>query len=121
MTQQRARPQILKVTEAAKARIASLMDKSDKPVAGLRVSVKTQGCNGMKYDIQYVDEAIPLDEVVELESGHKIFVDPMAVMFIIGSEMDWQESKFESTFTFNNPNETARCGCGESFSVGTNA
>lgn len=111
------KPPVLKVTDAAKTRVADLIAKSDKPVEGLRVTVKTQGCNGMKYDIQYVEEAVPLDEVIDLGDGLKIFVDPMAVMFIIGSEMDWQESKFESTFTFSNPNETARCGCGESFSV----
>lgn len=111
------KPDVLRVTEAAKARIASLVEKADKPIAGVRLTVKTVGCNGMKYDIQYVEEPIVHDEVVELDDGNKIFVDPMAIMFIVGSEMDWTEDKFESKFTFSNPNETARCGCGESFSV----
>ncbi|MCA1939853.1 MAG: iron-sulfur cluster assembly accessory protein [Caenispirillum bisanense] len=112
-----AAPQVLTLTEAAAARVKALIAKSDKPVEGLRVGIKTRGCSGMSYVVEYAEEKKPFEDVVE-DKGVKIFVDPSALMFILGSEMDYQEGKMQSGFVFTNPNETARCGCGESFSVG---
>lgn len=112
-----AAPQVLTLTEAAAERVKALIAKSDKPVEGLRVGIKTRGCSGMSYVVEYAEEKKPFEDVVE-DKGVKIFVDPSALMFILGSEMDYQEGKMQSGFVFTNPNETARCGCGESFSVG---
>lgn len=109
--------QVLTLTDAAAARVKALIARSDKPVEGLRVGIKTRGCSGMSYVVEYAEEKKPFEDVVE-DKGVKIFVDPSALMFILGSEMDYQEGKMQSGFVFNNPNETARCGCGESFSVG---
>ena len=88
-----SKPPILTLTDNAVKRVSDIIKGSNEPAIGIRISVKTQGCNGMKYDIQYVQDPIALDEVIELENGHKVFIDPMAVMFIIGSEMDWEESE----------------------------
>ena len=85
---------------------------------GIRVGVKTAGCSGMQYDVQFATEQKPFEDKVE-QDGVTLFIDPTAVMFLIGSQMDWQEDKFSAKFVFNNPNELARCGCGESFSVST--
>ena len=112
-----AAPQVLTLTEAAAERVKALIAKSDKPVEGLRVGIKTRGCSGMSYVVEYAEEKKPFEDVVE-DKGVKIFVDPSALMFILGSQMDYQEGKMQSGFAFTTPNETARCGCGESFSVG---
>lgn len=109
-------PQILTLTDAAAERANALIAKSDKPVLGLRVGVSTQGCSGMSYVVEYAEEQKKLEDVVE-DKGVKIFVDPMAVMFLIGSTMDYVEDKFHSGFVFTNPNEKGRCGCGESFHI----
>lgn len=109
--------QVLTLTEAAAARVKALIARSDKPVEGLRVGIKTRGCSGMSYVVEYAEEKKPFEDVVE-DKGVRIFVDPSALMFLIGSEMDYREDKMQSGFVFTNPNETARCGCGESFSVG---
>ena len=104
-------------TEAAGARAKLLMEKSgDEKVLGLRVGVKTTGCSGLSYFVEYATEQKKFEDKVE-ENGITLFIDPTAVMFIIGSEMDYQEDKMSSGFVFNNPNEISRCGCGESFSV----
>lgn len=110
----------LSLTDAAAARVRDLIAKSDKPVAGLRVGVKTRGCSGMSYVVEYAEEPRTFEDVVE-DKGVKIFIDPTALMFIIGSTMDYRSDKLQSGFVFENPNETARCGCGESFSVDKNA
>jgi iron-sulfur cluster assembly protein len=107
---------VLTLTEAAASHVRHLMARADNDVIGLRVGVKTAGCSGMQYDVQFATEQKPFEDKVE-QNGVTLFIDPTAVMFLIGSEMDWQEDKFAARFVFNNPNEIARCGCGESFSV----
>jgi iron-sulfur cluster assembly protein len=105
------------LTEAAVARAKLLMEKSsDQKVLGLRVGVKTTGCSGLSYFVEYATEQKNFEDKVE-ENGVTLFIDPTAIMFIIGSEMDYKEDKMSSGFVFNNPNEISRCGCGESFSV----
>lgn len=116
MNAENQRPQLLTLTDAAAERVKSLMAKSDKQVAGLRVGVSTKGCSGLSYVFEYAEEKVGLEEEVE-SKGVKIFIDPMAVMFIMGSEMDYREDKLQSGFVFNNPNAKNVCGCGESFSV----
>ena len=110
------RPKLMTLTDAAADRVKVLMAQADKPVIGVRVGVTTQGCSGMSYKMEYAEEELPFEEVVE-DKGVKIFVDPAATMFLIGSEMDWLEDKLESRFVFNNPNAKGACGCGESFHV----
>ncbi len=110
------RPKALTITDAAAARVKALMEKSAEPIVGLRVGVKTRGCSGMSYFVEYAKEKRKFEEVVE-DKGVTILIDPAATMFLIGSEMDYVEDKFQSGFTFKNPNEKARCGCGESFTV----
>ena len=107
-------PPPITVTEAAAERVKALIGKSEKPVMGLRVGVKPQGCSGMSYFVEYADEQNATEDLVE-DKGVKIFIDPAATMFLIGSEMDWIEDKLASRFVFNNPNVKGTCGCGESF------
>ena len=107
---------VLTLTEAAASHVRHLMARADNDVIGLRVGVKTAGCSGMQYDVQFATEQKPFEDKVE-QNGVTLFIDPTAVMFLIGSEMDWLVVKFAARFVFNNPNEIARCGCGESFSV----
>ncbi len=109
---------ILTLTDAAAARVRTLMERADHPVAGLRVGVKSGGCSGLMYQIDYADEAKAFEEVVE-DKGAKVFIDPTAIMYLLGAEMDYRESTFESGFVFSNPNVTDACGCGESFRVGS--
>ncbi|MFN3076079.1 MAG: HesB/IscA family protein [Alphaproteobacteria bacterium] len=105
------------LTDAAAARIKELMAKSDEPVAGLRVGVKPRGCSGLSYTMEYATESQPHEEVVE-DKGVKIFIHPMAIMFLVGTEMDYRDSGMGgASFVFKNPNEKDRCGCGESFRV----
>ncbi|NWG22940.1 MAG: Fe-S cluster assembly scaffold SufA [Pseudorhodoplanes sp.] len=108
-----ARPAIMRLTEAAAARIQELMSKADRPVAGLRVGVKNGGCAGMAYTMEYAQQANPSDEVIE-DKGVRILIDPKAVLFLLGTEMDYKTDKLSSQFVFNNPNQTSACGCGES-------
>ncbi len=107
---------MITLTEAAAERVRSLVSRSDKPVLGLRVGVKTRGCSGLSYFVEYAEDQKKFEDVVE-DKGVKIFIDPTAVMFLIGTEMDYVEDKIQSGFVFKNPNEKNRCGCGESFSV----
>jgi iron-sulfur cluster assembly protein len=107
---------LISLTDAAADRVKELIARSDEPVLGLRVGVSTKGCSGMSYVVEYAKEQRKLEDVVE-DKGVKIFIDPTAVMFLLGSEMDYVEDKFHSGFVFNNPNEKGRCGCGESFHV----
>ncbi|ABC23365.1 HesB/IscA family protein [Rhodospirillum rubrum] len=112
-----ALPPPITLTEAAVARIKALMARADKPVAGLRVGVSTKGCSGLSYKIDYAEDGPrPFEEVVS-QDGATVFLESNAVMFLIGSQMDFKQDKLSATFSFANPNEKARCGCGESFSV----
>ena len=104
------------LTDAAAERVKQLMAKADKPIVGLRVGVKAQGCSGMSYFVEYAEEKKKFEEVVE-DKGVTLLIDPAATMFLIGSEMDYKEDKLQSGFTFSNPNEKGRCGCGESFHI----
>jgi iron-sulfur cluster assembly protein len=109
---------IVSLTDAAAKHIRELMERADSDVIGVRVGIKTTGCSGLQYDVQFAKEQNPFEDKIE-QNGVILFIDPTATMFLIGSEMDWQEDKFAARFVFNNPNELARCGCGESFSVAT--
>jgi iron-sulfur cluster assembly protein len=113
MATARPRPQVMRLTEAAALRIKDVMARADRPVAGVRVGVKNGGCAGMEYTMEYADSVKPSDEVVE-DKGVKILVDPKAVLFLLGTEMDYRTEKLSAQFVFNNPNQTSACGCGES-------
>lgn len=104
------------ITDSAATRVQQLLANRGKPSAGVRVGIRTKGCSGLSYTIEYADEVGPYDEVVE-DKGVKVLIDPKAVMFLLGTEMDYVEEKLKSGFTFRNPNEKGRCGCGESFHV----
>jgi len=110
------RSKLLTLTDAAAERVKSLTKLSDTPVVGLRVSVSSKGCSGMSYVFEYAEAKKGLEEEVQ-DKGVRIFVDPAAIMFIMGSEMDYKEEKLQSGFIFTNPNAKSICGCGESFSV----
>jgi len=112
----RPRPKVVTLTPAAAARVKEIMDRSDKPYAGLRVGVKNGGCAGSEYIFEYAAEKGPIDEVVE-DQGVTILIDPKAVLFLIGTTIDYEVSKLSSKFVFNNPNETDACGCGESVTI----
>jgi len=112
----RPRPQVVSLTEAAADRVREIMAKADKPYAGLRVGVKNGGCAGQEYILEYAAEADPLDEVVE-DKGVKILIEPKAVLFLLGTVVDYETSKLASKFVFRNPNETDACGCGESVTI----
>ena len=113
MATARPRPQVMRLTDAAASRIKEIMAKTDKPFAGVRVGVKNGGCAGMAYTMEYAESAAKFDEVVE-DKGVKLLIDPKAVLFLLGTEMDFKVDKLSSTFVFNNPNQTSACGCGES-------
>ncbi len=113
MAMARPRPQVMRLTEAAASRIKSILSGSDRPVAGVRVGVKNGGCAGMSYTMEYAEKANPTDEVIE-DKGIKLMIDPKAVMFLLGTEMDYKVDKLSAQFVFNNPNQTSACGCGES-------
>ena len=108
--------QIISLSDNAASRIKEIMSKAKKDLVGLRVGVKSGGCAGMSYMMEYAKEVKPNDEVIE-DKGVKLFVDPGAIMYLLGTEMDYKKDQFSSSFIFKNPNETERCGCGESFKV----
>lgn len=108
--------QYMTVTEAAAERVKVLLNKRGKPSAGVRIGVRSAGCSGLSYTLEYADERGEHDEVVE-DHGITLLIDPKASMFLLGTEMDYVEDKLQSGFVFNNPNEKGRCGCGESFHV----
>lgn len=110
------KPQALTLTDAAANRVKALIANSKQPVLGVRIGVRTRGCSGLSYSVEYADAPKKFEEVVE-DKGVRVFIDPTAVMFLIGSTMDYVEDKFRSGFVFTNPNEKGRCGCGESFHV----
>jgi iron-sulfur cluster assembly protein len=103
----------MRLTEAAALRIKDVMARAERPVAGVRVGVKNGGCAGMEYTMEYANAVAPTDEVVE-DKGVKILIDPKAVLFLLGTEMDYKREKLSAQFIFNNPNQTSACGCGES-------
>ena len=107
---------IIKLSDNAATRIKEIMSNAEKESLGVRVSVKTGGCAGMSYVMEYTNEVKPNDELIE-DKGVKVFIDPAAVMYLLGTQMDYKKDKFSSSFVFNNPNETERCGCGESFKI----
>jgi iron-sulfur cluster assembly protein len=113
MASSRPRSQVMRLTEAAAERIKSVIAKADRPIAAVRVGVKNGGCAGMAYTMEYADQIAPLDEVVE-DKGVRILIDPKAVLFLLGTEMDYKVDKLSAQFVFNNPNQTSACGCGES-------
>ena len=107
---------IIKLSDNAALRIKEIMSGAEKDFIGVRVSVKSGGCAGMSYVMEYTKELNPNDEVIE-DKGVKVFVDSAAVMYLLGTEMDYKTEEMSSSFVFNNPNETERCGCGESFKI----
>ena len=109
----RERPKVIRLTDAAAERIKDIMAQSDGRYIGVRVGVKNGGCAGMSYTMDYAESQGPLDEAVE-DKGVRILVDPKAVMFLLGTEMDYKREKLGARFIFSNPNQTEACGCGES-------
>jgi iron-sulfur cluster assembly protein len=112
----RPRPKVVTLTERAAERVREIMGRAEKPYAGLRVGVKNGGCAGQEYVIEYAETAHPLDEVVE-DKGVTILIEPKAVLFLLGSEVDYESSRLSAKFVFHNPNETDACGCGESVTI----
>ncbi len=112
----RPRPKVVTLTDAAAARVREIMDRAEKPYAGLRVGVKNGGCAGSEYIFEYAETAGPLDEVVE-DKGVRILIEPKAVLFLIGTQIDYEMTRLSSKFVFNNPNQTDACGCGESVTI----
>ena len=108
--------QIIRLSDNAAERIKFIMPKAESSAIGVRVGVKTGGCAGMSYIMEYAKDVKPNEEIVE-EKGVKVFIDPKAIIYLLGTEMDYKQEKFSSQFIFKNPNETERCGCGESFKV----
>ena len=108
--------QVIKLSDNAANRIKEIMSKADNSTIGVRVGVKAGGCAGMSYVMEYAKEAKKNEEIIE-DKGVKVFIDANAVMYLLGTEMDYKKDKFSSQFIFKNPNETERCGCGESFKV----
>ena len=107
---------VLTLTDAAADRVKDIMAKADRPIAGVRVGVKNGGCAGMSYTMEYAEAGKPGEDVVE-DKGVKVFVDAKAVLFLLGTQMDFQTTKLASQFVFNNPNQTSACGCGESVAI----
>ena len=112
----RPRPKVVSLTNRAAERVKEIMGRAEKPYVGLRVGVKNGGCAGQEYVLEYAESAAPLDEVVE-DKGVTILVDPKAVLFLLGTEVDYEVSRLAAKFTFNNPNQTDACGCGESVTI----
>jgi iron-sulfur cluster assembly protein len=113
MATSRPRPQVIRLTDAAADRIKHVMANAAGEVVGVRVGVKNGGCAGMTYTMEYADKVGPADEVVE-DKGVRVLIDPKAILFLLGTEMDYKTEKLAAQFVFNNPNQTSACGCGES-------
>jgi len=111
-----SRFKVMTLTEAAAARVREIISASDKPIAGLRVGVKNGGCAGMSYTMEFAEAAAPHDEVIE-DKGVRVLIDPKAVLFLLGSSMDFRTDRLSAGFVFLNPNETSACGCGESVAI----
>jgi iron-sulfur cluster assembly protein len=112
----KSRFQVVSLTDAAANRVREIMASAEKPLAGLRVGVRNGGCAGMAYTMEWAESILPHDEVVE-DKGVKVLIDPKAVLFLLGTSMDFQTTKLSSGFVFNNPNQTSACGCGESVAI----
>jgi len=112
----RERPKPLRLSDAAATRLRQIMENAEGRYAGVRVGVTNGGCAGMSYTMEYAEDAQPLDEVVD-DKGVRLFIDPKAILFLLGTEMDFVRDKLAARFVFNNPNQTAACGCGESFTL----
>jgi len=108
--------QVITLSDNAANRIKEIMSNNETRSIGVRVGVKSGGCAGMSYIMEYAKEVNPTDEIIE-DKGVKVFIDPSAIMYLLGTEMDYKKEQFSSTFVFKNPNETERCGCGESFKI----
>ena len=115
-TRPRPKLQVMRLSDAAAARIKEISARAEKPIAGVRVGVKNGGCAGMSYTMEYAESVNPADEVVE-DKGVRILIDPKAVLFLLGTEMDYKIDKLSAQFVFNNPNQTSACGCGESVAL----
>ena len=116
MSTARPRPQAIKLTDRAAARIKAIMAEKGGGAAGLRIGIKKGGCAGMEYTMEWAAQQSPLDEVVD-QNGARVLIDPKAVMYLLGSEMDYRTDQLSSQFVFNNPNQTSACGCGESVNL----
>ncbi|AIL13116.1 hypothetical protein IM40_05710 [Candidatus Paracaedimonas acanthamoebae] len=110
------KPPVLQVTDTAAERVKALLASRGKPSLGIRIGIRTKGCNGLSYTLEYADEKNALDEIVE-DKGIKVLIDPKALLFLLGTEMDFVQDQLQSGFVFKNPNEKGRCGCGDSFHV----
>ena len=108
--------QIIKLSDNAANRIKEIMSKADQKTIGVRIGIQSGGCAGMSYIMEYAKEPRPNEEIIE-DKGVKVLIDPSAIIYLLGTEMDYKQEKFSSQFVFKNPNETERCGCGESFKV----
>ena len=108
--------QIIRLSDTAAARIKEIMSNADNKTIGVRIGVKSGGCAGMSYSMEYAKDKKANDEIIE-DKGVKVFIDPAAIIYLLGTEMDYKKEKFSSQFVFKNPNETERCGCGESFKI----
>lgn len=113
MATARPRPQVMRLTDAAAIRVKELMGRADSEILGLRVGIKNGGCAGQSYTVEYAHDIKPNDEVIE-DKGVKILVDPKAVLFLLGTEMDYKADRMQAQFVFKNPNQISACGCGES-------
>jgi iron-sulfur cluster assembly protein len=113
MASPRPTPQVIRLTDAAADRIKYVMANATKTIIGVRVGVKNGGCAGMTYTMEYAEQVAPADELVE-DKGVRVLIDPKAILFLLGTEMDYKVEKLSAQFVFNNPNQTGACGCGES-------
>jgi iron-sulfur cluster assembly protein len=116
MANPRPKLQVMRLSESAAGRIRDIIGNAERPIAGIRVGVKNGGCAGMSYVMEYAQAPDARDEVVE-DKGVQLFVDPKAVLFLLGTEMDYRVDKLSAGFVFNNPNQTSACGCGESVAI----
>lgn len=110
------KPPVLQVSDTAAERVKALLNARGKPSLGIRIGIRTKGCNGLSYTLEYADDKNPLDEIVE-DKGVTVLIDPKALLFLLGTEMDFVQDSLQSGFVFKNPNEKGRCGCGDSFHV----
>ena len=116
MANPRPKPQVMRLTEAAASRIKDILARTDRPITGVRIGVKNGGCAGMSYTMEYAEAIKPHDEVVE-DKGVRLLIDQKAVLFLLGTEMDFKADKLTAGFVFSNPNQTSACGCGESVAI----
>jgi len=116
MASVRPRPQVMRLSDAAAERIRQIVANTPRPIVGVRVGVKNGGCAGMSYTMDYAERVEPNDEVID-DKGVRLLIDPKAVLFLLGTEMDYKVDKLSAQFVFNNPNQTSACGCGESVAL----